>query len=307
MTAADVRPRRRSTARPGAPSSRAAPDLDGIDFVEVARQPRGRPGRRARRAPAANAAGPPARTARCRRLDAPTGCGCSAACGPTRRSTPWASSGPTPRWRSLGDAAHPPTDPLPGGRHAGPDALLVARGTAAHDDRAAPGARRAHDVERRLVDLRPGPVRRRRTRRPCRLRRAALVRAVRLHRGLPVATSTAARAERRPRCRPGSPLPATTSPATTTRCAAGSLDRLSTLLPRWTDRNPADPAVMLVELFAAPRRPARVLAGRGRGRGLPRHRAAAHVRAAARPPARLRRPRGLLGADVAGLADRRRP
>ena len=29
------------------------------------------------------------------------------------------------------------------------------------------------------------------------------------------------------------------------------LDRLATLLPDWTDRNPADPAVMLVELFAA--------------------------------------------------------
>ena len=29
------------------------------------------------------------------------------------------------------------------------------------------------------------------------------------------------------------------------------LDRLSTLLPAWTDRNPADPVVMLVELFAA--------------------------------------------------------
>ncbi|MGW5365697.1 hypothetical protein [Actinopolymorpha pittospori] len=29
------------------------------------------------------------------------------------------------------------------------------------------------------------------------------------------------------------------------------LDRLSTLLPDWTDTNPADPAVMLVELFAA--------------------------------------------------------
>lgn len=28
------------------------------------------------------------------------------------------------------------------------------------------------------------------------------------------------------------------------------VDRLSTLLPRWTDRNPADPAVMLAELFA---------------------------------------------------------
>ena len=28
------------------------------------------------------------------------------------------------------------------------------------------------------------------------------------------------------------------------------LDRLSTLLPRWTDRSPADPACMLVELFA---------------------------------------------------------
>jgi hypothetical protein len=29
------------------------------------------------------------------------------------------------------------------------------------------------------------------------------------------------------------------------------LDRLATLLPDWTDRNPADPAVMLIELFAA--------------------------------------------------------
>ena len=77
--------------------------------------------------------------------------------------------------------------------------------------------------------------------------------------------------------------------------------------PAGRDRNPADPAVMLAELFAAPRRPARVLAGRRRGGGVPRApRGSRTVRAPARPPARLRGPRGLLGAGLAGAPHRHR-
>ncbi len=55
------------------------------------------------------------------------------------------------------------------------------------------------------------------------------------------------------------------------------------------------------------RRPARLLAGRRRGRGLPRHRPSAHVRAPTRPAARLHRARGLLGAHAPRVHDRLRP
>ena len=51
------------------------------------------------------------------------------------------------------------------------------------------------------------------------------------------------------------------------------------------------------------RRPTRRLAGRRRGRGLPRHRPPAYVGAPARPAAGLPRARGLLGAHPAGVRD----
>ena len=73
--------------------------------------------------------------------------------------------------------------------------------------------------------------------------------ALHLHRRLPVRprlrTGDRAARLRSPTC-----CPVTTSRATTRPCAAGSSTGSPTLLPDWTDRNPADPAVMLVELFA---------------------------------------------------------
>ena len=86
------------------------------------------------------------------------------------------------------------------------------------------------------------------------------------------------------------------------------LDRLSSLLPGWADRNPADPAVTLVELFSATgdRGPAGGLAGRGRGGGVPGYGPAEDLGAPARPAAGLPRPRGLLRADLAGVHDHRR-
>jgi hypothetical protein len=59
-------------------------------------------------------------------------------------------------------------------------------------------------------------------------------------------------------CRPPEPVPAGPSGSPLQDYLARDyealrtrlVDRLSTLLPRWTDRNPADPAVMLAELFA---------------------------------------------------------
>ena len=62
---------------------------------------------------------------------------------------------------------------------------------------------------------------------------------------------------------------------------------------------------MLVELFAAAGDRLTLLAGRGRGRGVPGHRAAAHVGAPPRPAARLRHARGLRGAHVARVHRRR--
>ena len=88
------------------------------------------------------------------------------------------------------------------------------------------------------------------------------------------------------------------------------LDRMAVLAPDWRERNPADLGVALVELLAYAARPAELPAGRGRDRGVPRHRAAARLgpppRAAGRLPdaRRLQRARVGAGRVAAGI---RRP
>ena len=84
------------------------------------------------------------------------------------------------------------------------------------------------------------------------------------------------------------------------------LDRLSLLAPGWQERSSADLGVALVELLAYVGGRALVPAGLGRDRGVPRHRAAAHLAAPPRAARRLRRPRGRERARVAARLRERR-
>ena len=65
------------------------------------------------------------------------------------------------------------------------------------------------------------------------------------------------------------------------------LDRLSTVMPNWAERNPADLGVALVEAIAERRQP-KLLPGCGRHGSLPRDGAATHLGPAACASARLR-------------------
>ena len=106
---------------------------------------------------------------------------------------------------------------------------------------AAPRPGRAHDVERRLVDLRAAPARPRTARasRPASTSRSSFA-PFALHRRLPQRPRLPRRRDRPPRC-PRDRRCRTTSPATTRRCAAGCSTGSRRCCRGWTDRNPADP------------------------------------------------------------------
>ena len=65
------------------------------------------------------------------------------------------------------------------------------------------------------------------------------------------------------------------------------LDRLAVVMPDWSERNPADLGVALVELLAYVGDQLELPPGRGRDRGVPRHGAPARLGAPPRPPGRL--------------------
>ena len=238
--------------------------LDGIDFVEVVANLRGSPGRvegapeqrtllvhllrgpvpadldrrprrRQRRRPAGPAAQPGA-----------GGVGLPGPCGGEA-----GRRGPRP-----GDAAagrhrrRPPpswTPALPAGAATRQKVLVVRTST-----------------QRRLVDLRAARWARTRAAPPAGFDEPL---AERSRSGSPStarATSTAPAGRRLRRRRPSTAPAGLPRPRLRRAAHPAARPVVHAAAPAGRDRNPADPAVMLVELFAAPRRPARVLAGRGR-------------------------------------------
>ena len=149
-----------------------------------------------------------------------------------------------------------------------------------------------HRLDGRLLALHAAPRRRRRQRRAAgRLRPAARRRSSSRSRSSARPTSTAAAPARARRSRADAPaIDYLAKDYDSFRRLM--LDRLSLLAPDWTERTPADLGRRARRAARVRRRRAVVPPGRGRHRGVPRHRAPAHLAAPPRAARRLRRARG---------------